>query len=71
MHLVIENINSEQKKAFLAIAKAMNLQVKVSPESQENHVLRGFRNALETLKKVEEGKAIARPIEDLLNEIPD
>jgi hypothetical protein len=64
MRLIIEQINDQQKKAFMVVAKAMN--VKVEKEVSENQVITGFRNALKTMKQV---KVEARPIEDILNEL--
>lgn len=69
MRLIIEQINDQQKKAFMVVAKAMNVKVKVEKEASENHVVKGFRNALKTMKQVKEGKEEARPIEDILNEL--
>jgi hypothetical protein len=69
MRLIFEQINDQQKKAFMVVAKAMNVKVKVEKEVSENHVVTGFRNALKTLKQVKEGKVEARPIEDILNEL--
>jgi hypothetical protein len=69
MRLIIEQINDQQKKAFMVVAKALNVKVKVDKEVSENHVVTGFKNALKTLKDVKEGKAKARPIEDILNEL--
>jgi hypothetical protein len=69
MRLIIEQINDQQKKAFMVVAKAMNVKVKVEKEIAENLAVSGFRNALKTLKEVKEGKVKARPIEDILNEL--
>ncbi|WP_435354404.1 hypothetical protein [Emticicia sp. SJ17W-69] len=70
MRLIIEQINDQQKKAFMVVAKAMNVKVKVEKEITENSVVvEGFKKALKTMKKVEEGKAKSRPVEDLLNEL--
>lgn len=69
MRLIIEQINDQQKKAFMVVAKAMNVKVKVEKEITENLAVTGFRNALRTLKEVKEGKAKARQIEDILNEL--
>ena len=69
MRLIIEQINDQQKKAFMVVAKAMNVKVKVEKEITENLAVTGFRNALRTLKEVKEGKVKARPIEDILNEL--
>ncbi len=69
MRLIIEQINDQQKKAFMVIAKAMNVKVKVDKEVSENAIVEGFKKALRTMKKVEEGKAKSRPVEDLLNEL--
>ena len=69
MRLIIEQINDQQKKAFMVVAKAMNVRVKVEKEITENLAVTGFRNALKTLKEVKEGKVKARPIEDILNEL--
>ena len=66
MRLIIEQINDQQKKAFMVVAKAMNVKVKVEKEVSENHVVKGFRNSLKTMKQV---KVEARPIEDILNEL--
>ena len=69
MRLIIENINDQQKKAFMVVAKKLEVKVKVEKEQIENPVVTGFRNALKTLKEVEAGRAKSRPIEDLLNEL--
>ncbi len=69
MRLIIEQINDQQKKAFMVVAKAMNVKVKVEKEMTENPAVTGFRNALKTLKEVKDGKVKARPIEDILNEL--
>ena len=69
MRLIIENINDQQKKAFMVVAKKLEVKVKVEKEQIENSVVTGFRNALKTLKEVEAGRAKSRPIEDLLNEL--
>jgi hypothetical protein len=67
MHLVIENINSEQKKVISKMAKSMNLRVKIQKEtnSVENEIKKAMKNA----QLASEGKIKSRPIEFLLNEI--
>jgi vancomycin resistance protein YoaR len=70
MHLVVENINAEQKKAFTAIAKAMNLRVKIQKESLDN-TEKELKIAMKNAQLAAQGKYPSRPIEFLLNEIPD
>jgi len=47
MRLIIEQINDQQKKAFLVVAKAMNLKVKIEKEGGniEKELMKAMKNA--------------------------
>lgn len=53
----------------MVVAKAMNVKVKVEKEVTVTSIVEGFKKALKTLEAVKEGKAVAKPNEDLLNEL--
>lgn len=67
MHLVIENISDEQKRAFTAMAKAMNLRTRI----QKQPVEKELKNALKNAQLAAKNQHPSRPIAALLNEIPD
>ncbi len=67
MRLIIEQINDQQKKAFMVVAKAMNVKVKVDKE--ESNIEKELRQAMKNAQLASEGKYPSRPIEDLLNEL--
>lgn len=67
MKLIIEQINDQQKKAFMVIAKAMNVKVKVDKE--EHRIVKEVKQAMKNAQLASEGKYPSRPIEDLLNEL--
>lgn len=68
MRLIIEQINDEQKKAFMVVAKAMNVKVKVEKEVESN-TEKELMHAMKNAQLAAEGKYPSRPIEDLFNEI--
>jgi hypothetical protein len=67
MRLIIEQINDQQKKAFMVVAKAMNVKIKV--EKEERNIEKELMEAMKNAQLATEGKYPSRPIEDLLNEL--
>lgn len=68
MRLILEEINDQQKKAFMVVAKAMNVKVKVEKEKLskiEKEILDAMKNA----QLASKGKYPSSPVEDLLNEL--
>jgi hypothetical protein len=67
MRLIIEQINDQQKKAFMVVAKAMNVKVKV--EKEGGNIEKELMKAMKNAQLASEGKYPSRPIEDLLSEL--
>jgi hypothetical protein len=67
MRLIIEQINDQQKKAFIVVAKAMNVKVKV--EKEGGNIEKELMKAMKKAQLASQGKYPSRPIEDLFSEL--
>ena len=67
MRLIIEQINDQQKKAFMVVAKAMNMKVKV--EKEGGNIEKELMKAMKNAQLSSEGKCPSRPIQDVLSEL--
>lgn len=67
MRLIIEQINDQQKKAFIVVSKAMNVKVKV--EKEGGNIEKELMKAMKKAQLASQGKYPSRPIEDLFSEL--
>jgi uncharacterized protein (UPF0218 family) len=67
MRLIIEQINDQQKKACIVVAKAMNVKVKV--EKEGGNIEKELMKAMKKAQLASQGKYPSRPIEDLFSEL--
>jgi hypothetical protein len=64
MNLVIQSVDDKQRKAFFALAKYMNVKVKIETDTGAK-IERAMKNAALASKN----QVPSRPVEDLLNEL--